>query len=1084
EYKARIKKVLKALSNLQDDDYIITAQTLIAAKHCLKYSSKCDLVVVTEPDSHEYLMTYWAPRHAIPRFFTSQLEAQRLTEIDSGLVKVTPLVSFLIVHASPPDWRDKDYPTLFTWYCKPKHRYFCLFAFLKHKMDRQTYTISELLAYRPNQASPPNSVLALADNPELVEIVRESGSEESTSCNLQSITTTMKPKDRSSTSSDEVVFKANISRQPAQELAGENIREAIRDIGREQQAILDPTRPMEWKYRGRSDSEAAVPEPIPAPVGLSAQKNEGFQRFYKAVVSPTHVRVTAGGRIVPNTRGPPSPTTKRTTDSPGFEGQGLGDKSIPAKASLSQIGVGQPIPMMPQFLPGYPPGFQPMQTPVSFMPMAIGPQMPPGFSLPQQASNPAQAMPTFPTDGTLKDMHNTKPGDATDDNHAPDGKQEKLKISPPEFFDYTKPYYYNGQIIYPLSAVQPAIGNSFGTHMANPMMPIPMFGPIGVPPQIPGQMMHSLPNGISNGMAMTPFGNQRHSAPAIPTAVAPSIPANASFSAPTAPPPSSIKLSEITKKQIAQFKSSLRYHEDQLLYNRHQIDEKYVEHQIQGFKEHIAKFEAMLKSQLEYEESQRRVAMSQNQDEEKSSQTASMPSQTLSIPSQTPSMLSQTPSMPSQAPSMPSQTSSMQTQASAATGQNSQADAEKSEGVTRRRVGRAPRPIQKTWGGNAMESALAPIFEPHDQPVIPTKSYMDGVREAMATLPSQRLAAQERQQQQQMTRSFIAPYSQGTAVGALGNPGRSTQSRVSSQMTTSSRASFGVPYLLGSLPRGCNPRDATDSDYMYSRPLTDAEQRARFLYWGRAPKSATRGLPKFDGKHFYPASPVKDESDSPVPETVSHRVPNARADAEKEFRQTKSDVDPFRPMTPVYNTDSKATAGHASEDGYTFARHTRTRNNSFDTQVLSTDDVGDGDNGDVRNAMGAGHRFEDSADTTSFGSFERRAERSGARLPLKNTLLKKGPTSSALSSTMAQGLLHHYTGHAAASLSPSISKNQPGCAPDGSPGKLGLETCDMSDGGGVMISHAPERFGENCPPANVVGSPEDCQKAGTSFDLQ
>src|SRR5690349_7452768 len=36
----------------------------------------------------------------------------------------------------------------------------------------------------------------------------------------------------------------------------------------------------------------------------------------------------------------------------------------------------------------------------------------------------------------------------------------------------------------------------------------------------------------------------------------------------------SIRPSEITKKQIEGLRSSLRYYEDQLQYNRHQIDEK------------------------------------------------------------------------------------------------------------------------------------------------------------------------------------------------------------------------------------------------------------------------------------------------------------------------------------------------------------------------------------------------------------------------------------------------------------------------------------------------------------------------------
>jgi hypothetical protein len=79
-------------------------------------------------------------------------------------------------------------------------------------------------------------------------------------------------------------------------------------------------------------------------------------------------------------------------------------------------------------------------------------------------------------------------------------------------------------------------------------------------------------------------------------------------------------------------------------------------------------------------------------------------------------------------------------------------------------------------------------------------------------------------------------------------------------------------------------------------------------------------------------------------------------------------------------------------------------------------------------------------------------------------VLKKGPTSSALSSTTAQGYLPHYTAHAAASLTPSLSTNQLALARDTS-GKPS-EVHDLGDNGGALLS-APEKRGENCPPGPV-----------------
>lgn len=49
--------------------------------------------------------------------------------------------------------------------------------------------------------------------------------------------------------------------------------------------------------RNISESDS---QPSPAPFGLETQRLEGFKKFYEAVRTPAHVRVTAGGRIVPN----------------------------------------------------------------------------------------------------------------------------------------------------------------------------------------------------------------------------------------------------------------------------------------------------------------------------------------------------------------------------------------------------------------------------------------------------------------------------------------------------------------------------------------------------------------------------------------------------------------------------------------------------------------------------------------------------------------------------------------------------------------------------------------------------------------
>jgi len=86
-------------------------------------------------------------------------------------------------------------------------------------------------------------------------------------------------------------------------------------------------------------------------------------------------------------------------------------------------------------------------------------------------------------------------------------------------------------------------------------------------------------------------------------------------------------------------------------------------------------------------------------------------------------------------------------------------------------------------------------------------------------------------------------------------------------------------------------------------------------------------------------------------------------------------------------------------------------------------------------------------------------------------MLKKASTSSAVSSTTAQGYLPQYLGHAAASLSPSMKKNSISPIREASPGKASLDFSDRSDGG-ALLTPTLENRRENLP-LNSVSSLED-----------
>jgi hypothetical protein len=117
-----------------------------------------------------------------------------------------------------------------------------------------------------------------------------------------------------------------------------------------------------------------------------------------------------------------------------------------------------------------------------------------------------------------------------------------------------------------------------------------------------------------------------------------------------------------------------------------------------------------------------------------------------------------------------------------------------------------------------------------------------------------------------------------------------------------------VPYLVGSLPLGMHISEAQGLDFVYARPLTDEEVRARHLYWGDAPRSAMKGsgLPKFDGKDFYPPSPMKRMA---VPVTSSNTNPKPSSVALSDFERLFDE-----PGKPGYQTPPQVRAKRSEQN--------------------------------------------------------------------------------------------------------------------------------------------------------------------------
>ena len=637
---------------------------------------------------------------------------------------------------------------------------------------------------------------------------------------------------------------------------------------------------------------------MPAPTGVSAQKSEGFQRFYKAVVSPTHVRVTAGGRIVPNTRGPASPTSKRSKDSSGADPQA----SMERKPSL--VSIPSPIPMMTPYIPGYP-GYPPIPSPLSFMPMAFGPtvsQVTPFSQPPAGASVPPQQA----ADNPLKDTHNTRVGEKRPEIAPIADKDDKVKITPPEFFDTGKPFFYNGQLMYPvptgpLPGVAPA-----------PMGAAPNLVPfqfIGLPPgMMPGHVVQAGQNGAGQMMNSAHYQPAMMGAHGYPALMQQNLPVSTSFRPPPAPQScSTIKRSEITAKQIANLKGQLKYFEDQLQYNRHQIDEKVTEGRCRDLQAQISHFENMQKMYSQQESPQ---ANKDHKADTPEPPAADAEREANNMNSRM-AALHESSSQQPQALVGKSDGSQGFREARSRSRHTQEARRETSSDMAFEAAGTIGK-----GSGLSSAAALAPVFQPRGY----ASSWEGG--ESVQD-PQSETDAKFNQRGRVWKGPEPAQESQPHGSRPLG-PAASIETTGQTNSYRSSKKDrgdsyFGVPYLLGTLPKGVNSRQAKDQDYVYSRPLTDDELRARYLYWGQAPRSIMQGLPKFDGKHFYPASPDKKPGES-QPGSQPRRIPVSRPETEYDFRLTQSESDPFRPMTPVQKAELHKPVT-ASEDGYAGVRH-------------------------------------------------------------------------------------------------------------------------------------------------------------------
>jgi hypothetical protein len=618
------------------------------------------------------------------------------------------------------------------------------------------------------------------------------------------------------------------------------------------------THRVQWHLRRRESSDRSI-QPHAAPRSFAAQQSENFQRFYRAVVSPTHVRVTAGGRIVPNTRSLAPPVFEWNKDKFVFEPQ----KTLPDNhlVALQHAHWQQSLPLptvFPHPLPtgGYPTSYD------------HSPQV---TSLASTTMGSDDRGDTAGADKPKVEGYSTNlNGEPTSENVHNGALPHQIQLSHPSQFDQSKPFMFNGHVVYPLPAGhQPpphALPVPF-TVLGNPNFApqhVPSFTPQHTAPSAPSFLPQPLhfPFGQSPSHMILPMMHQQAIPLPHPTE---SVPNTVSFSQ----APGIISASEVSKFQIQGFYAHLKYIDNQIAANGHQADEIYMIRQRNDLMATITKMEATLEAQL-INEGKTSIDKPRNRDlgihlenhhlegskdniddplENKRSDRESLVSGDGQANSLNQAIFSKPKSVPIHMSAPGEQTKLIiKTEPIRIVDTN---------GFSKQ----APRSEPLFKSKLTAAAAMAPPFQPRAKEMVASNSFtesdspMEMHFPADAHLNYRGYASLSTAHSMQDTLvhsadgSLSPPYDLAhTFHGTGGLSASNSQPIISPQV---------VPYLVGVLPQGVNASDAKATDLVYSRPLTDEEVRARFLYWGKAPRFVQSGLPKFDGKDFYPPSPVK-----------------------------------------------------------------------------------------------------------------------------------------------------------------------------------------------------------------------------------
>ncbi|KHJ30613.1 hypothetical protein EV44_g1948 [Erysiphe necator] len=568
-----------------------------------------------------------------------------------------------------------------------------------------------------------------------------------------------------------------------------------------------------WNLRRRGSNDKSD-EPYSAPSGIIAQKTENFQKFYRAVVSPTHVRVTAGGRIVPNTK--PTETS----------GLNLGsEKFNPNSANLDSVPASLKATTWPQF--------QPVQTryPVVFNT---------GVSTPYNILQPGN-LNNFSAQSNLNPSTDWNPAERSQifnnsvntsmrsrESFLPQG----IKISHPSQFDQTKPFVLNGQLLYPLRT-----GPQVPTHAFS--MPNGMLGGAS-------SILQGHPSIFQQAPTPTALGNMTNSV-AFPYFSQPPL-KNLQFGQNidlglTSPynlaTGVSIPPVEILINQLRTLSNILNNLEIQKESKNSQCDGRFLEAECNSIKSQVNSIKSVLALHFPDE----------LKAENKDLNDESLPNSDFHTNHVGPEIAT------SDQKAAASKTE-IEAQESGSFEENSRTAIQANSYIKSRL---------------SISSAKAPPFQPRSQTTIKSLSKKESNQKMPNIQPAEIFSHGSKKSNIKVLKGSIklknenldsvgSPFIQSPTNKFKSIPPLSTHdnSKTSGMSYIGPNTkSLEAPYLIGTFPNGSQYNPSRPFDVVYSRPLNDEEIHARYLYFGKVPRNSQSGLPKFDGKDFYPPSPSK-----------------------------------------------------------------------------------------------------------------------------------------------------------------------------------------------------------------------------------